>query len=77
MGTVLVYETFFYTKHNPQFAGQILFGPDVSAGHFQRLSQALSLYSKYTGDISTMLLFGTCKQQIVQTIPQRLYLYSY
>ena len=65
---------FFYTKHNPQFAGQILFGPDVSAGHFQRLSQALSLYSKYTGDIS---LFGTCKQQIVQTIPQRLYLYSY
>ena len=41
---------FFNTKHNPQFAGQILFGPDVSAGHFQRLSQALSLYSIYTGD---------------------------
>ena len=42
MSTMLVRETFFWT--NSQLAGQILFCPDVSARHFQKLFRALIFY---------------------------------
>ena len=34
----------WFSAQNSQLAGQILFGPDVSAGHFQKLFRALYIY---------------------------------
>ena len=42
MGTILVCETF--SRQNPQLDGQILFCPDVSTGHFQKLFRALYVF---------------------------------
>ena len=47
MCTVLVCEDF--SGHDSQLAGQILFCPDVSTGHFQKLFRALvTLYHRQT-----------------------------
>ena len=49
MGTMQVCETrFFFSGQNSQLDGEILFCPDVSAGHFQKLFRALCTYSSYT-----------------------------
>ena len=44
MGTVQVRETCFFSRQILQLVRQILFCPDVCAGHFQKLFQAL-IYS--------------------------------
>ena len=43
MCTVLVHEAFF-SGQDSQLAGQILFCPEVSVGHFQKLFRALYMY---------------------------------
>ena len=43
MGTIQICET-CWSRQNSQLAGQILFCPGVSAGHIQKLFQALHLY---------------------------------
>ena len=40
MGTIQICET-CWCRQNSQLAGQILFCPGISAGHFQKLFQAL------------------------------------
>ena len=40
MGTIQICET-CWSRQNSQLAGQILFCPGVSAGHFQKLFRAL------------------------------------
>ena len=44
MGTIQICETCWY-RQNSQLAGQILFCPGVSAGHFQKLFRALASHN--------------------------------